>query len=131
MASSSVPSSVFFLVHGAVLGSILGAAVHDGTILGLVAGSQLQQFVHNIQDSAGFVQGALVEPDIVIDAVLAQVALEGGNVLGQGVIHQSVLQGLKGFAGKRASSSSPEQAATYLSPLISANSPASTLMSPP
>jgi len=89
-----------FLVHGAVLGSILGAAVHDGTVLGLVAGTQLQQLVHNIQDSAGFVQGALVEPDIVIDAVLAQVALEGGNVLGQGIIHQSVLQGLKGFAGK-------------------------------
>ena len=28
-----------FLVHGAVLGSVLCAAVHDGTVLGLVAGT--------------------------------------------------------------------------------------------
>jgi len=90
-----------FLVHGAVLGSVLGAAVHDGTVLGLVAGTQLQQLVHHSQHCAGLVQGALVEPDIVVDAVLAEVALQGSDVLGQGVGHQSVLQGGKGFALKQ------------------------------
>jgi len=59
------------LVDGAVLGGVLGAAVHDGAILGLVAGTQLQQLFDHGLDSAGLVQGALVEPDIVVDAVLA------------------------------------------------------------
>ena len=38
------------------------------------------------------VQGALVEPDIVVDAILAQVALQGGDVFGQGVGNEGVLQ---------------------------------------
>ena len=89
------------LVDGAVLGGVLGAAVHDGAILGLVAGTQLQQLFDHGLDGAGLVQGALVEPDIVVDAVLAQVALEGRDVLGQCVIHEGVLQGLERFAGKQ------------------------------
>ena len=87
-----------FLVHGAVLGSVLGAAVHDSTVLGLVAGTQLQQLIYHSQNCAGLVQGALVEPDIVINAVLAEVALQCGDVLGQGIGHQCVLQGGKGLA---------------------------------
>ena len=90
-----------FLVHGAVLGSVLGAAVHDGAVLGLVAGTQLQQLVHHSQNRAGLVQGALVEPDIVVDAVLAEVAFQGSDVLGQGVGHQCVLQSGKGLALKQ------------------------------
>ena len=90
-----------FLVHGAVLGSVLGTAVHDGTVLGLVAGTQLQQLVHHSHHCAGLVQGALMEPHIIVDAVLAQVALEGGDVLGQGIGHQSVLQLCESIAGKQ------------------------------
>ena len=89
------------LVDGAVLGCVLGTAVHHSAVLGLVAGAQLQQLVHHGHHRAGLVQGALVEPDIVIDAVLAEVALEGSNVLGQGVVHEGVLQGLEGFAGEQ------------------------------
>ena len=98
LASSSVPSSVFFFVHGAVLGSVLSAAVHDSTVLGLVAGTQLQQLIHHSQHCAGLVQGALVEPDVVINAVLAEVAFQSSNVLGQGIGHQCVLEGGKGLA---------------------------------
>ena len=90
-----------FLVHGAVLGSVLCAAVHDGTVLGLVAGTQFQQLVHHGHHRAGLVQGALMEPHIIVDAVLAQVALEGGDVLGQGIGHQSVLQLCESIAGKQ------------------------------
>ena len=94
-----------FLVDGAVLGGVLGAAVHDSTVLCLIAGTQLQQLVHHGHDRAGLVQGALVEPDIVVDAVLAQIALQGGNVLGQGVGHQCVLQlAAKASLSNRASS---------------------------
>ena len=39
LASSSLPSSAFFLLTTPYLG-VLGAAVHDGTILGLVAGTE-------------------------------------------------------------------------------------------
>ena len=90
-----------FLIHGAVLGSVLGAAVHDGTVLGLVAGTQFQQLVHHSQNCAGLVQGALMEPHVVVDAVLAEVTLQGSDVLGQGVGHQCVLQSGKGFALKQ------------------------------
>ena len=74
-----------FLVDDAVLGGVLGAAVHDSAIFGLVAGTDLQQLIHNRLDRTGLVQVALVEPDIIIDTILAQVALQAGNVLGQGV----------------------------------------------
>ena len=87
-----------FLVHRAVLGSVLGAAVHDGTVLCLIACAQLQQLIHHGLHRAGLVQGALMEPHIVVDAVLAQIALEGSNVLGQSVGHQCVLQGGKSLA---------------------------------
>ena len=39
-----------------------------------------------------------MEPDIVVDAVLAQVALEGGDVLGQGVGNEGVLQSCESLA---------------------------------
>src|SRR5699024_5377163 len=87
-----------FLVGRAVLGGVLGAAVQDGAILALVAGAFFQQQVHHLLHGAGLVQGALGEPYVVLDAVFAQVLLEGGDVLGQGVAHQGVLQGGKGFA---------------------------------
>src|SRR5699024_3690102 len=50
-----------FLVGRAVLGGILGAAVHDGAVLGLVAGALFQQQVHHVLHCAGLVQGALGE----------------------------------------------------------------------
>ena len=40
-------------------------------------------------------------PLVCFDAVLAQVALEGGDVLGQGIGHQSVLQLCESIAGKQ------------------------------
>ena len=83
------------LVHNAVLGGVLGAAVHDRTVLGLVAGTALQQLVHHGLDRAGVVQVALMEPDIVLDAVLAEVALQTGDVLGQGIGHDGLLQLVK------------------------------------
>ena len=39
-----------------------------------------------------------MEPHVVVDAVLAEVTLQGSDVLGQGVGHQCVLQGGKGLA---------------------------------
>ena len=41
-----------------------------------------------------------MEPDVVVDAVLAEVALEGSDVLGQGVGHEGVLEGGEGLAFK-------------------------------
>ena len=86
------------LVHNAVLGGVLGAAVHDGAVLGLVAGAGLQQLVHHGLDRAGVVQVALMEPDIVLDAVLAEVALQTGDVLGQGIGHNGFFQLVKVLA---------------------------------
>ena len=83
---------VLLAVYNAVLGSVLGAAVHDGTVLGLVAGTLVHQDFDDIIHSAALVQVAFVEPDIIGDAVLAQVALQPGNVLGQGIGNQGIFQ---------------------------------------
>ena len=55
-------------------------------------------------NKAEFVRSAGEPKDFLRDG-LPQFAFAGRNILGQGVIHQSVLQGLKGFAGKKGRSS--------------------------
>lgn len=97
-----------FLVYSAVLGSVLRTAVHHSAILCLIAGAQLQQLIHHSHYCAGVVEGALVEPHIVIDAVLAQVPLQVGDVLGHGIGYQSILQSGKAHSlSYRASPSRP------------------------
>ena len=83
------------LVDDAVLGGVLGAAVHDRAVLGLIARAGLQQLVHHGLDCAGAVQVALVEPDVVLDAILAEIALQTRDVLGQGVGNDGLFQLVK------------------------------------
>ena len=83
------------LVGHAVLGGVLGAAIHNGAVLGFVAGTGLQQLVHHGLDCTALVQVTLVEPDVVLDAVLAQVALQTFDVLGQSIGHNGFFQLLK------------------------------------
>ena len=83
------------LVGDAVLGAVLGALVHDGAVLSLVAGALVQQQLDDVLHRTALVEGALMEPDVVLDAVLAQIALEAGDVLGQGVGGDGLFQLLK------------------------------------
>ena len=73
-----------FLVDHAVFGRVLGAFVQDRAVLALIARAGLEQLVHHGLHRAGGVQVAFVEPHVVPDAVLAQVALQPLDVFGQG-----------------------------------------------
>ena len=85
---------VLALVGRAVLLTELGAAVHDGAVLRLVASAAGQQFVHHGLHRSAVVQGALPEPNVVGNAVLGQIPLQPGDVLGQGKVDQGLLAGL-------------------------------------
>ena len=82
-----------FLVGGAVFFGVLRAAVHNGAVLGLVAGAQLQELIHDGLYGSAFVQLALMEPHVIVDAVLAEVGFQRGDVLGQRISDKGVLQG--------------------------------------
>ena len=85
---------ILALVGCAVLLAELSALVHNGAVLGPVAGAGGQQPVDHGLHRAGVVQGALAEPHIVGDAVLCQIPLQTGDVLGQAVVDQGLLAGL-------------------------------------
>ena len=87
-----------FLIHGAVFGGILGAAIHHRTVLGLVAGAAGQQLVHHSLHSAAGVQGAFFKPCVVRNAVFAKVFFHVGNVDGQSKVYKGLFQLGKGLA---------------------------------
>src|SRR5699024_1365030 len=82
----------FPLVGHTVFRGVLGAFVHDRAVLGLVAGAGGKQLVHHGLHGAGLVQVAFMEPDVVFDAVFAEIALQTGNVFGQSKIGDCLFQ---------------------------------------